>query len=41
MRALGYVADSGEAALRQAGAEIIRSMDQAADTAGHRMNVAP
>jgi SAM-dependent methyltransferase len=28
MRALGYVADSDEAALRQAGAEVLRSFDE-------------
>lgn len=28
MRALGYVADSDEAALRQAGAEVLRSLEE-------------
>jgi hypothetical protein len=28
MRALGYIADSDEAALRQAGAELLESLDR-------------
>jgi beta-phosphoglucomutase-like phosphatase (HAD superfamily) len=28
MRALGYVADSDESALRRAGAEVVRSLDE-------------